>query len=217
MELDVSNLLELDEKEGLIKFNVAGYYRIFFTVSAYPSVNDVEFDPTKDIVSIGFKETNTDNVYLGVGQWVYNAEPVELSACGIIAVVDTAVTYELSNLGKYKIFLRNLTFGVFYIIELRLFSSCFWIHFCEIMSLLASGKLMKKNEAFSILSSSSVLIYFALVLILLGGSRISKVTLSGIFISLSSSRRIPLQKYHKFLQGLHFQQSAEGHLLPFLL
>ena len=107
MELDVSNLLELDEKEGLIKFNVAGYYRIFFTVSAYPSVNDVEFDPTKDIVSIGFKERNTDNVYLGVGQWVYNAEPVELSACGIIAVVDTAVTYELSNLGKYKIFLQT--------------------------------------------------------------------------------------------------------------
>lgn len=107
LELDVSNLLELDEKEGLIKFNVAGYYKIFFTVSAYPSVNDVEFDPTKDIVSVGFKETNTDNVYLGVGQWVYNAEPVELSACGIIAVVDTAVTYELSNLGKYKIFLQT--------------------------------------------------------------------------------------------------------------
>ena len=31
LELDVSNLLELDEKEGLIKFNVAGYYKIFFT------------------------------------------------------------------------------------------------------------------------------------------------------------------------------------------
>ena len=107
LELDVSNLLELDEKEGLIKFNVTGYYRIYFTVSAYPSVNDVEFDPTKDIVSVGFKETDTDNVYLGVGEWVYNAEPVELSACGIISVVDTAVTYELSNLGKYKIFLQT--------------------------------------------------------------------------------------------------------------
>lgn len=107
LELDVSNLLELDEKEGLIKFNVTGYYRVYFTVSAYPSVNDVEFDPTKDIVSVGFKETDTDNVYLGVGEWVYNAEPVELSACGIISVVDTAVTYELSNLGKYKIFLQT--------------------------------------------------------------------------------------------------------------
>lgn len=107
VELDISNLLEVDEVNGLIKFNEEGYYKIYFTVSAYPEVTGVDFDPTKDIVSIGFKETGTDNVYLGVGQWVYNGEPVELSACGIISVVDTAVTYELSNLSKYKIFLET--------------------------------------------------------------------------------------------------------------
>lgn len=107
IELDVSNLLELDTVNGLIKFNVPGYYKVFFTVSAYPEVTGPDFDPTKDIVSVGFKETDTDNVYLGVGQFVYNGEPVELSACGIISVVDTAVTYELSNLGKYKIFLET--------------------------------------------------------------------------------------------------------------
>lgn len=107
VELDISNLLEVDVVNGLIKFNEEGYYKIYFTVSAYPEVTGVDFDPTKDIVSIGFKETGTDNVYLGVGEWVYNGEPVELSACGIISVVDTAVTYELSNLGKYKIFLET--------------------------------------------------------------------------------------------------------------
>ena len=85
----------------------------------------------------------------------------------------------------------KFNFFDFYISELRLFSSCFWIHFCEIISLLASGRLTKKNDALSILSSSSVLIYFAAVLILLFENRISSVTLSGIFISLSSSRRIP--------------------------
>ena len=66
-----------------------------------------DFDPTKDIVSVGFRETNTDNVYVGVGEFVYNGESVELSASGIISVVDTAVTYELANLGKYTIYLET--------------------------------------------------------------------------------------------------------------
>ena len=62
---------------------------------------------TKDIVSVGFRETNTDHIYVGVGEFVYNGEPVELSATGIVAVVDTAVTYELANLGKYTIYLET--------------------------------------------------------------------------------------------------------------
>ena len=105
MELDVSNLITLNPNDRTIKFNETGYYKIMFTVSAYPAVNDIEFDPTKDIVSIGFRQTNTDNAYIGVGQWVYNAEPVELIGQGIIAVIDKEETYELANLGKYPIYL----------------------------------------------------------------------------------------------------------------
>lgn len=106
-ELDVSNLVTLDSKENLIKLNAAGYYKISFTVSAYPSVTSVDFDPNTDIVSVGFKQTGTDNVYVGVGQWVYNGEAIELFASGIIVVTDTNVTYELSNLSKSTIYLNT--------------------------------------------------------------------------------------------------------------
>lgn len=105
MELDVSNLITLDSTNKTIKFNETGYYKITFTVSAYPAVNDIEFDPTKDIVSVGFRQINTDNAYIGVSQFVYNAEPVQLLGQGIIAVIDKEITYELANLGKYPIYL----------------------------------------------------------------------------------------------------------------
>lgn len=105
VELDISSLVTIDSINKTIKFNELGYYKISFTVSAYPAVNDVDFDPTKDIVSIGFREINTDNSYIGVGQWVYNAEPVQLLGQGIIAVIDKENLYELVNLGKYPIYL----------------------------------------------------------------------------------------------------------------
>lgn len=105
VELDVSSLITLDAVNKTIKFNEPGYYKISFTVSAYPAVNDVDFDPTKDIVSVGFRQIDTDNSYVGVGQWVYNAEPVQLLGQGIIAVVDIKTLYELANLGKYPIYL----------------------------------------------------------------------------------------------------------------
>lgn len=106
-EIDASNLVTLDSKENLIKLNAIGYYKISFTVSAYPSVTSVDFDPNTDIVSVGFKQTGTDNVFVGVGQWVYNGEAIELFASGIIAVTDTNVTYELSNLSKATIYLNT--------------------------------------------------------------------------------------------------------------
>lgn len=107
VELDVSNLLTVDMVNNTIKFNVTGYYKIFFTISAYPQVHGQDFDPTKDIVSVGFREHGTDNVYVGVGEFVYNGEPVELTASGIIAVVNTDTSYELANLGKYPIYLET--------------------------------------------------------------------------------------------------------------
>ncbi len=114
VEFDDSNLIKLDTDEETIKFNELGLYKITFTVSAYPLVNGVDFDPTTDIVALGFKETNTDNVYVGVSQFVYNGEPVQLVGQGIVSVVDTNATYELSNLSPKTIYLetpdiRNLT------------------------------------------------------------------------------------------------------------
>lgn len=106
-ELDTSNLITLNETEKLIKFNTPGYYKISFVVSAYPEVDHVDFDPTTDIVSIGFKEENTDNIYVGIGEWVFNGEAIQLTASGIISVPDINKNYELANLSKKTIYLNS--------------------------------------------------------------------------------------------------------------
>ena len=107
MELDPTSLVTINTDDETIKFNQIGHYKIEFTVSAYPSVNGVDFDPTTDIVSVGLRQNNTDNIYVGVGEWVYNGEPVELHGHGIIAVTDTNTLYELANLGNSTIYLST--------------------------------------------------------------------------------------------------------------
>lgn len=107
LELNIDNLVTLDSDNNTIKFNEIGYYKISFTASAYPLVNGLDFDPTTDIVSIGFRQVNTDNVYVGTSQFVYNAEPIESYGQGIISVMDTDILYELCNLSKSTIFLET--------------------------------------------------------------------------------------------------------------
>ena len=107
LELDVSNIILLDSTNNLIKFNIPGYYKITFIVNAYPEVHTTDFDPTKDIVAIGFRETETDHVYVGISSFIYNGEAGLVTSTGIISVVDTAVTYELANIGNYPIYLDS--------------------------------------------------------------------------------------------------------------
>ena len=105
-ELDVGNIITLNSNYT-IRFNSIGYYKISFTVFAYPNVDSLDFDPTKDIVSIGFKENNTDNVYVGASSWVWNGEAIEIYTSGIISVSNTNSLYELTNLSKETIYLNT--------------------------------------------------------------------------------------------------------------
>lgn len=106
-ELDLTNLITLDTSQNTIKFNTIGCYRITFTISAYPSVTSVDFDPTTDIVSVGFKKVGTNDVYVGVGEWVFNGEAIELFAQGLVSIVNTTDSYELVNLSKETIYLNT--------------------------------------------------------------------------------------------------------------
>lgn len=106
-ELNIGNIITLNTIDRTIKFNSIGYYKIMFTISAYPLVNSPDFDPATDIVSIGFRQINTDNAYIGVGEWVFNGEAVELIANGIISINNTENLYELVNLSKQTIYLNT--------------------------------------------------------------------------------------------------------------
>lgn len=57
--MDISDIVTLDTAEETIQFNVEGYYKIIFTVSAYAKQDGTEVDPTKDFVSIGFRLVDT--------------------------------------------------------------------------------------------------------------------------------------------------------------
>lgn len=105
-EIDLTNLITLNDDET-IKFNETGYYKVTFIVSAYIQASGITFDPHHDFVSIGFRQINTDNVYIGASEWIYNEKPTQIMAHGIIAINNINDTYELSNLSKYKIYLNT--------------------------------------------------------------------------------------------------------------
>lgn len=98
LELDISDIITLDTNEETIQFNVEGYYKITFTVSAYAQQSNTEFDPTKDFVSLGFRLVDSDSLFIGASQWTYYDEATQIVGQGIIAVENIANAYELVNL-----------------------------------------------------------------------------------------------------------------------
>lgn len=105
-ELDITNIITLDTTEDTIKFNVAGYYKVSIIISAYINIA-TQFDKENDFITIGFREKNTDNVYIGASEWRENSIAKQIKAEGIIAVPDPSKLYELVNLGKQEIYLHS--------------------------------------------------------------------------------------------------------------
>ncbi len=100
--LDVRNEINLDN--NTITFNKDGVYRIDFIVNAsYTTTQD--FDPTTDIIAIGFKKVGEDTVYAGRSVWNF-AEPVlEIAGHGIFNA-STDDVFELVNLGNKSFYLN---------------------------------------------------------------------------------------------------------------
>lgn len=98
LELDISDIITLDTNEETIQFNVEGYYKITFTVSAYAQQSNTELDPTKDFVSLGFRLVDSDSLFIGASQWTYYDEATQIVGQGIIAVENITNAYELVNL-----------------------------------------------------------------------------------------------------------------------
>ena len=102
-ELDLTNLVNLNQTENTISFNVAGYYRISIIVSAYVKGIETPFDKTKDFVTIGFREKDTDNIYIGTSTWYETEVSKQNIMEGMLAVTDPKKEFELVNLGSKSI------------------------------------------------------------------------------------------------------------------
>lgn len=70
-----------------------------------PKKQTQKFEPDNDFVTIGLRQLNTDNIYIGASRWSPEEIAREISADGIISVADTNITYEIVNLGKKTIYL----------------------------------------------------------------------------------------------------------------
>lgn len=105
-ELDVDNLATLDQVENTIRFNLVGYYKITFVVSARIEPEN-PFSSESDFITIGFRQINTDNVYIGTSKWLYENQYTNLLAQGILAVDNPTNIYELVNLSPKTIYLNT--------------------------------------------------------------------------------------------------------------
>lgn len=104
-ELDLTNLITLNTN-NTINFNTAGYYKITIIISAYPKKeNENTFDKTKDFVTLGLREINTDNIYIGASLWYENEIAKQVIAEGMLSVPDPKKEYEIINLGNQTIYL----------------------------------------------------------------------------------------------------------------
>ncbi len=105
LELDLTNLVSLDSSN--IKFNVPGYYKITAIVSAYVLQIENEFNPSLDLISIGFGVSGTDNIYIGGSSFIYGEEERQVVIHGVIAVPDVSESYSLINLSNQQIYLST--------------------------------------------------------------------------------------------------------------
>ncbi len=105
-KLDVDNLATLDQVENTIKFNVAGYYKIIFIVSTRIEPEN-PFSSESDFITVGFRQNNTDNVYIGTSKWIYENKYTNLLAQGILVVDNPTNIYELVNLSPKTIYLNT--------------------------------------------------------------------------------------------------------------
>ncbi|MDD6224376.1 MAG: hypothetical protein PUB18_05200 [bacterium] len=107
LELDISDIMTLDTNEDALQFNIAEYYKITFTVSAYTKQENTIFDETKDFVTLGFRLVDTDDIFFGTSEWIYYEEATQIIGQGIISVPSIASAFELVNLSPQTIYLST--------------------------------------------------------------------------------------------------------------
>ncbi len=102
-EININDICTLND--NTIQFNKIGYYKVTMIVHGYTKTQSGVFDKYKDIISVGFREVNTDLVYIGDSKWIYNDEPATLIATGILSINNPEKKYELVNISENTLYL----------------------------------------------------------------------------------------------------------------
>ena len=107
-EVDNTQICTLNESENTLTFNKQGNYRIDIEISAYTETEEA-FNPSIDILSIGFKRVGSNIVYAGRTMWVdgQSNPNTNLIAEGVFIVSDVNDEYELINFSMYPLTLKT--------------------------------------------------------------------------------------------------------------
>lgn len=100
-------MLDYIKTRNNIKFRKIGHFKVLFKVNAYIKKNDTNFDSNQDFVALGFKQKDSDNIYIGASVFISDEVSREITADGILVVLDTNIEYNLVNLSKQSIYLKT--------------------------------------------------------------------------------------------------------------
>lgn len=104
IEINQGNIINI--QDNILKFLIPGHYKINFIVNAAIKKDNTVFDEKKDLLSIGFRKKNSDDIYIGNSLWSNDSISKSIIAQGILAVTNINDEYELVNLTKRPIYLK---------------------------------------------------------------------------------------------------------------
>lgn len=100
-------MLDYIKTRNNIKFRKIGHFKVSFKVNAYIKKNDTNFDSNQGFVALGFKQKDSNNIYIGASAFITDEVSREITADGIHVVLDTNIEYNLVNLSKQSIYLKT--------------------------------------------------------------------------------------------------------------
>ena len=84
-------MLDYIKTRNNIKFRKIGHFKVSFKVNAYIKKNDTNFDSNQDFVALGFKQKDSNNIYIGASVFISDEVSREITADGILVILDTNV------------------------------------------------------------------------------------------------------------------------------
>ena len=100
-------MLDYIKTRNNIKFRKIWHFKVSFKVNAYIKKNDTNFDSNQDFVALGFKQKDSDNIYIGASVFISDEVSREITADGILVILDRNIEYNLVNLSKQSIYLKT--------------------------------------------------------------------------------------------------------------
>lgn len=98
-------VVTLDAQNNTLSFLEGGAYEITATFNGFVKFPEGDFQPDRDFLCVGFREVNSDNVYIGVNDYNAQQTPHNITMQGILQIPNPTKPYEIVNLQKKSLFL----------------------------------------------------------------------------------------------------------------